>query len=185
MTDYNILIDKYYPVGSLRRDIYLRHCRSVAGLAVEIARRLNLPFDLKEVEAAAMLHDIGICLTDARDIGCEGKSPYILHGLLGAMLLRDEGFDEKYARVAERHTGAGITAAEVEAQGLPLPVRDYMPETLLERLICYADKFYSKSGEMKKKPLTVVRASMLKISEATLERFDRLDREFGVEGLTC
>lgn len=182
MTDYNILIDKYYPVGSLRRDIYLRHCRSVAGLAVEIARRLNLPFDLKEVEAAAMLHDIGICLTDARDIGCEGKSPYILHGLLGAMLLRDEGFDEKYARVAERHTGAGITAAEVEAQGLPLPVRDYMPETLLERLICYADKFYSKSGDMKRKPLERVRSGLERHGDATLRRFDEMHALFGTDG---
>ena len=33
-TDYNKIIDKYYPEGSRLRDIYLRHCRSVADLAL-------------------------------------------------------------------------------------------------------------------------------------------------------
>ena len=184
MKAYENLIDKYYPVGSLRRDIYLRHCRSVADLAVEIAEARRLPLSKDEIVTAAM-HDIGIFLTDAPGIGCEGDAPYILHGILGAKLLRDEGFDEKYARVAELHTGAGISADEVVSQNLPLPVRDYMPETLLEKLICYADKFYSKSGEMKKKPLTAVRASMAKISAGSLNRFDRLDGMFGAVGITC
>lgn len=185
MKAYEKLIDKYYPVGSLRRDIYLRHCRSVADLAVEIAVARRLMLGRDEIVTAAMLHDIGIFLTDAPDIGCEGESPYILHGLLGGMLLRDEGYDEKYARVAELHTGSGISVDEVVSQNLPLPVRDYLPETLLEKLICYADKFYSKSGEMKKKPLTAVRASMAKISAGSLNRFDELDGMFGTEGITC
>jgi uncharacterized protein len=80
--------------------------------------------------------------------------------------------------VAERHTGAGITADEVTAMELPLPVRDYMPETLLERLICYADKFYSKTRLDSAKTLESVRTSMLRHSPATLERFDRLHGEF-------
>ncbi len=185
MNDYRKQIDKYYPVGSLRRDIYLRHCGSVTDLALEIAAARRLPLDKDEIETAAMLHDIGIFMTDAPGIGCEGRSPYILHGLLGGMLLRDEGMDEKYARVAELHTGSGITADEVVSQQLPLPVRDYLPVTLLEKLICYADKFYSKSGEMKKKPLTAVRASMAKISAGSLKRFDELDGMFGVAGITC
>lgn len=125
-----------------------------------------------------MLHDIGICLTDAPDIGCTGSEPYIRHGLIGARMIREAGMPEEYARVAERHTGAGITSDEVEAQGLPLPQADYMPQSLLERLICYADKFYSKSGEMKRKPLDRVIASMARISPATEERFMALHREF-------
>lgn len=156
----------------------MRHCESVAQFAVEIAGRCGLDIDLDTVYEAAMLHDIGICLTDARDIGCEGTEPYIMHGVLGAQLLRREGMPEVYARVAERHTGAGITREEIEAQGLPLPPGDYIPETVLERLVCYADKFYSKSGDMQRKSPERVEVSMARISEGTLERFRALKREF-------
>ncbi len=81
--------------------------------------------------------------------------------------------------MAERHTGAGITAEEIEAQGLPLPKGDYMPETLMERLVCYADKFYSKSGKMERKPLEKVIRSMERISAGSLARFMKLHEEFG------
>lgn len=172
------IIDKYYPEGSVLRDIYLRHCRSVADLALAINEKKRLGLDPEIVETAAMLHDIGIFMTDAGGIRCFGEDPYICHGIDGAGLLRENGMPEIYARVAERHTGAGITADDVVAMKLPLPVRDYMPETLLERLICYADKFYSKTRLDSAKPLEAVRTSMLRHSQATLERFDKLHKEF-------
>lgn len=133
------------------------------------------------VEEAAMLHDIGIFLTDAPGIHCHGTAPYIAHGYLGADLLRKEHFSEATARVAERHTGSGITPADITDQHLPLPAdRSYMPESLLERLICYADKFYSKSGDIhKEKSLEKVISSMAKHGADTLERFMLLHREFG------
>jgi len=177
--DYNQLIDLYYPAGTLRRDIFLKHARSVAQKALEIARRKHLPLSEDEITEAAMLHDIGIFLADAPGIDCHGNEPYIAHGTLGAKLLRDNGFDEKYARVAERHTGAGISIIDIDEMSLPLPRRDLMPESLLERLICYADKFYSKSGDMKEKSLDRVRSSMSKHSESTAQRFERLHDEFG------
>lgn len=180
--NFTDIIDKYYPADTLRRVIYMKHCRQVTDLALEIAHRLNLPLNDSEIEEAAMLHDIGIFLTDAPDIGCDGTYPYIMHGLLGGQLLRKDGFSESTARVAERHTGAGITNEEIDCQSLPLPHGDYMPETLLERLVCYADKFYSKSGEMKRKPFDRVKASMARHGDATLHRFMSLHKEFG-EGL--
>lgn len=177
---YQEIIDKYYPAGSRRRDIYLKHCRQVADEAQSISDRLNLSLTKEEIENAAMLHDIGIFMTDADGIDCHGTEPYIRHGILGADLLRKEGFDEKYARVAERHTGAGITQEDITELGPPLPAdRIMMPETLLERLICYADKFYSKSGNMEKKSLEKVRNSMSRHSTATLGRFEKLHKEFG------
>ncbi len=174
------IIDKYYPVGTQRRDIYLKHCRQVADLALEIMRRKGLPLDERSVEEAAMLHDIGIFLTDAPGIDCHGTEPYIMHGVAGGKLLREEGFSEQTARVAERHTGTGIDEEDIERQGLPLPPGNYMPESLLERLVCYADKFYSKSGEMRQKPMEKVVASMAKISPSTLERFLKLREEFDI-----
>ncbi len=178
--DAQRIIDKYYPGGSALRDIYIRHCRSVAELALRINTERHLGLDPETVETAAMLHDIGIFKTDADGIQCFGSEPYIRHGIIGAELLRDEGIPEEIARVAERHTGAGITADDIIEMGLPLPRRDYMPETLLERLICYADKFYSKTRLDSAKPLETVRKSMLKHSAATLARFDKLHEELAI-----
>lgn len=173
------VFDKYYPCDSEARDILVRHSRSVADLALEINEQLGLGLDRAEIEQAAMLHDIGIFHTNAPGIGCHGTEPYIRHGVLGADLLRAEGFDEKIACVAERHTGAGITPQDIAELNLPLPTdRILFPESLLEKLVCYADKFYSKSGDMQRKSLERVRASMLRHSESTLERFEKLNKEF-------
>ena len=59
-----------------------------------------------------------------------------------------------------------------------MPERDWLPETPEERLICLADKFFSKSGEGEEKPLPVVRRSLEKFGAETLARFDALCREF-------
>lgn len=179
MFDYNKIIDHYYPAGTPLRDIYIRHSRSVAQKALEIARRKQLPLNHNEVEAAAMLHDIGIFLTDAPGIHCAGTEPYLTHGRLGADLLRRDGAPEIYARVAERHTGTGLTADDLTRLNGILPNdRSYMPETLLERLICYADKYFSKSGDMQEKTPQRVEASLAKFGEPSLARFKQLQQEF-------
>ncbi len=178
---YQEIIDRHYPAGTLRRDIFLKHSRQVANKALEIAHNKALPLTDEEITTAAMLHDIGIFMTDAVGIDCHGTELYLMHGVLGANLLRESGIDEKYARVAERHTGAGITAEEINAIGLPLPNKDLTPETLLERLVCYADKFYSKSGEMKEKPLERIRISIAKFGPASAARFETLHQEFSTK----
>lgn len=88
---------------------------------------------------------------------------------------------EALARVAECHTGTGLTSADVERLGIPQipPGVDYMPHSQLERLICYADKFYSKSGDMRRKPMERVRAFVAKFGPEALTRFDALRHEFG------
>lgn len=129
-----------------------------------------------------MLHDIGIFLCDAPSIGCHGKEHYIRHGILGADLLRREAVPEVFARVAERHTGSGLSREEIISDDLPLPTdRCLMPETTLERLVCYADKFYSKSGDMVEKPLSKVLVSMAKFGPESFARFNALHREFNLK----
>lgn len=179
MIPYRQIIDKHYESGSPLTEILIRHSSQVRDKALAIAEAKNLLLDREQIEAAAMLHDIGILYTDAPGIQCFGTEPYIRHGILGAKLLRDEGMPESVARVAERHTGAGLTAQEIAEQGLPLPHKDFLPETLLEQLICYADKFYSKSGDMQEKPLERVRKSLEKFGGDTLARFEVLHRKFG------
>ena len=178
MTDYRKIIDKYYPASSPLRDIYIRHCRAVADKALSIASALKLPVSPQRIEAAAMLHDIGIFATNAPGIECHGSEPYIRHGIIGAQILRAENVDEDIAATAELHTGAGITASEIRSQNLPLPVRDYCPQTQLQRLICYADKFFSKSSDMKEKTFEKVRASIAKFGTDSLNRFDNMHKEF-------
>lgn len=177
--NYQRIIDKYYEQGSPLREILVSHSRQVADLALEIADRLQLPLDRLLIEDAAMLHDIGILYTDAPGIECHGSEPYIRHGLLGAELLRREGVPGQIARVAECHTGTGLTADDIAERHLPLPPGDYMPHTMLERLICYADKFYSKSRGAQRKTLGQARATALRHGQSTLDRFDELHREFG------
>ncbi len=174
------LYDAFYPTGTRARNILERHSRSVAGLAAELNRRNDLLVDPQLLEAAAMLHDIGIFLTNAPSIDCHGCLPYMMHGILGADLLRRHGFPEEIARVAERHTGTGLYPADIVASTLPFP-RDRIlyPETRLERLVCYADKFYSKSRDMSLKSLERVRASLARHGEQALQRFEEMREEFG------
>ena len=143
--DYLTLLYKYYPDDDDLRRLLLRHSRQVADRCLLVARsHPELPLDLNFLEEAAMLHDIGVRWCQAPTIFCNGTEPYIRHGLIGADLLRREGYP-RHARVCERHTGTGITREQILRQGLPLPLADYLPETLEEQLVCYADKFYSKS----------------------------------------
>jgi len=142
---YGDLIHKYCEGNDALEQLLLRHSGDVARRAVRIARaHPELGADETFLWEAAMLHDIGICRVDAPSIFCYGTEPYIRHGILGAEILRSEGLP-RHADVAERHTGTGLTAAEIARQNLPLPPHDFTPRTIEEQIICYADKFYSKS----------------------------------------
>lgn len=169
--DFWKIIDKYYPQDDELRQIYVTHAGKVAELALELsARHPELSLDKKFIEEAAMLHDIGIFLTDAPRIHCTGNAAYICHGYLGAELLRTEGYP-LHARVSERHTGTGITKEQIIANEWQLPHRDFLPETLEEKLICFADKFYSKTKHLETaRTLEQVVESMLKISPQSAEK---------------
>lgn len=172
------LIAKYYPTGSEAYHILVQHSRSVADKALAIARmhpEMNL--DLTFIEEAAMLHDIGIFKCNAPEIDCHGEAEYICHGYLGADLMREEGYP-RHALVCERHTGTGITLEMIEERNLPLPRRDMLPVSLEEQLICFADKFYSKTKLNKEKPLEKVKQGLAKYGEETVQRFETLCKLF-------
>lgn len=167
------IIDKYYPEENELKHILLVHSKDVANKALDMARKHpELGLDLNFIEEAAMLHDIGIFLTDASGISCFGSHPYICHGYLGAELVAAEGYP-RHARVCERHTGAGLTLADIESQQLPVPHRDMQPETLEEQLICFADKFFSKTKLGQEKSLEKARKSVARYGEESGKRFDR------------
>ena len=181
--NYQSIIDTYYPVGTELRDTYMRHAEEVTKLALALNRVGAFGIDEPTIEAAAMLHDIGIFATDAPGIHCHGTEPYLRHGFIGGKLLRELGAPEEWARVAERHTGAGITAEDIIKQNLPIPRGNYCPETMLEKLVCYADKFYSKSGKGGQKDYDAVRRSIAKFGMDSLKRFDDLHAIFRIDKL--
>lgn len=176
---YQQIIDKYYGGCSALRRILLIHSESVARRALQIADlHPELHIDRDFVLNAAMLHDIGIIRVDAPGIECYGTDPYIRHGICGAEMLRAEGLDESYARVCERHTGAGLTLDDIVSQNLPLPHRDLQPETIEEKLICYADKFYSKTHLDREKTYEQAEKSLAKFGGDTLARFRAMKELF-------
>lgn len=172
------LIHKYYAGQPELEQILLKHSEDVAQKVLEIAEaHPEFHLDRQFLYEAAMLHDIGILYVDAPGICCYGTKPYICHGMLGAELLRNEGLPA-HARVAERHTGTGLTKEEILRQSLPLPPRDFVPETLEEKIICYADKFFSKSHlEEVKTPEQAMR-SLEKFGPSCVDTFKAWMSEF-------
>lgn len=180
------VIKYFYPQDTEMRKLLIWHSEQVRDKALQIAKyNKKMDLDKDVLINGSMLHDIGIGKCRAQDIYCQGTEPYIRHGILGAEMLREYGREhgldlEVYARICERHTGSGLTADEIRSGSLPLPVRDYLPETPEEKIICLADKFYSKSGDMKEKSFEKVLRSQEKFGKDPAERFFALCREFHV-----
>lgn len=160
----------------------LAHAEVVAGKAEAVARAVpHLRPDVAFVVEAAWLHDIGIFLTNAPRIGCLGEHSYICHGYLGRALLEAEGLP-RHALVAERHVGVGLSVDDIRSARFPLPEREMIPQTVEERIVCYADKFFSKDDDPRReKPIETVRATIARYGAGKLEAFEALHRIFGME----
>ena len=108
----------------------VRHCQAVAMAAkimADEAERRGRPVDKQAVIAGALLHDIG-----------RSRTQTVMHGLQGAEILEKEGVDKTVVEIVRKHVGAGISPEE--AKKLGLPDFDYVPRTLEERIVCFADK---------------------------------------------
>lgn len=176
--NYQAIIDQYYPTDNELRHILMVHSRQVADKALAIVdRHPHFQANRAFVEEAAMLHDIGIFRCKAAGIQCYGTEPYICHGTIGAQLLLEQGFPQ-HARVCERHTGTGITERQIVEQNLPIPPRDLVPETIEEQIICYADKFFSKTKLNKEKTQEEAISSLAKFGEDGVKRFIQWNKMF-------
>ena len=73
------IIDRYYPCENELKNIYMVHAGAVADFALGLARKHpELELDEAFVYEAAMLHDIGIFLTDAPRFRTFRINTYIL-----------------------------------------------------------------------------------------------------------
>ena len=180
-SDINFLYNKYYGDNPRLREIVTIHSKNVARKAIGILRKRQLDLDPGNVFIAAMLHDIGVVKCYAPDIHAFGHLPYLLHGIEGEKILIENNL-EFFSSVCANHIGAGITRDEIIKNNLPLPEKDYIPTTLLERLICYSDKFFSKSGDLnhEKSPEHIV-TQLEKFGKDSVSRFLDLHQEFSID----
>lgn len=173
-----VIIKKFYQKEPKLYHILITHSNQVKDKALGVAEKHpELQLNKTFLEEASLLHDIGIFLCYAPDIYCYGTHQYIEHGYLGADLLRKEGLP-LHALVAERHTGIGFTKEIIIKEKLPLPHRDMVPTSLEEQVICYADKFFSKSKLTTPYTVEEIREYLKKYGPSHVEKFDEWHARF-------
>lgn len=173
-----VLIEKYYRENQSAKKILLAHSIQVAKLAVAVANKVARAetVDMEFVEQAALLHDIGMLYTNTPKLSCFGEKPYICHGIIGAELLQEEGLP-RLAMVCERHIGVGLSVEDIKSQNLPLPLRDMRPQALEEKIVAYADLFFSKTSPGKRTP-DKVRESLSRYDPQKALVFDQWHENF-------
>ena len=114
----------------------INHVIFTAQTALEISRYLkmnDININCEIVLAGSMIHDLGRCETHQLD-----------HGVVGAQILREMDFPEVLAQIAENHLFAGISTEEAGEFGLP--AKNYIPSTLEEKIITYADNISKRDS---------------------------------------
>ncbi len=177
MDPYKI-IDSYYSDSNELANLLLVHSEAVSNKALSMAQKhRELSLNEEFIYEAAMLHDIGIIKTNAPSIHCYGDYPYIAHGYLGADMLRELGLNA-HALVCERHTGTGLSLSTIKENELPIPLRSMEPVSLEEEIICFADKFFTKSDVNKELSVEEARKSLARFGEKGILRFDKWCKRF-------
>ncbi|MEM0057362.1 MAG: TIGR00295 family protein [Candidatus Bathyarchaeia archaeon] len=113
----------------------IKHCEAVANLAIELAKKCiekGVNVNLELVEIGALLHDIG-----------RAKTHSVHHAIVGVQIARNLGLPEPIIAIIKRHVGGGITAQEAKRLGWPKDV--YIPQTIEEKIVAYADKLIEGS----------------------------------------
>lgn len=125
-----------YEVGCSQSVV--EHCISVSKVANNLVQELRnngVEIDPTLVEIGALMHDIG-----------RSKTHSVEHGVIGGEIARRLGLPEPLAKIIERHVGAGIT--EEEAERIGMKRGNYIPETLEEKIVTYADKLIEGSRQV-------------------------------------
>ncbi len=179
--DYFSIIHKHIPPSSPVYHFYLIHVTLVTAKALAIADCLGFSAGQKKfVEEAGMLHDIGIIRVNAPEIHCRGRLSYVMHIKEGKKILEAEGLPE-HARVAENHFGVGgMTKDEIEKAELQLPLEDIVCQRIEDKVISYADLFFSKNPEniFKELPLEILREKLKSYGSRQKQIFELWHQEF-------
>lgn len=129
-------------------DLIWTHSEIIRKISLIIADNLektrNIEVDREIIEIGAMVHDIGYyhCYDDELNVDC--KTLPILHGFKGAEILKGEGFPESWQRFCLVHSATGFTKEDVAREKMPVAADDYLPITIEEEIVTYADKYHTK-----------------------------------------
>lgn len=145
----------------------IRHSKAVAKLAAEMAERfgrkgVNVDVDL--VKIGALLHDLG-----------RSKTHSVHHAVIGAEIATSQGVPFEIISIIERHVGGGITAEEAKILGWPN--RSYVPQTIEEKIVSYADKLIEGSRKASIDRAIQDFQSKLGSEHPAIERLKRLHEE--------
>lgn len=180
MAEVEALLAKYFPNEEAFK-IVMQHGEDVKQLALQIVdSHPEFEADREFVAEAAMLHDIGICRVNSPRIGCHGFLPYISHGYLGREILEVEGWP-RHALVCDRHIGVGLKKKDIVKRDLPIPLRSMKPKSIEEKIICFADLFYSKSRLGKKIDKATIRRKLSRHGEKKALKFDKWCAMFTID----
>ena len=108
---------------------------AVSQLAVEMAedcRQRGYEVNVQLVEIGALFHDIGRARTHS-----------VHHAVAGARIAKTYGLPDQVLSIIKRHVGGGITGKEARRLGWPKDL--YIPQTLEEKIVSYADKLIEGS----------------------------------------
>lgn len=164
-----------------------RHSLIVRAIAEQLLARLSAAgtaVDADLVRAGSLLHDIGVYQLYDRH-GTLDRAGYIRHGVVGHQLLSGLGLPESLCRFCSCHIGVGLTRDDILAHGLPLPPADYLPESVEEELVMYADTFHSKSDPPALVTADAYAAKVRRFGEQHANRFHRLRARFGEPDLAA
>lgn len=173
-------LHKKYATTDNAFKIVFTHSNIVKDIAEEIIANKNLDIDTRLVKVGALLHDIGAYSLINRN-GEFDELNYIQHGVRGYEILKQEGLDEKICRFAERHTGVGISQEDIINQNLNLPPKDYIAESLEEKLIMYSDKFHSKNPQFN--TFDTYSSYISRFGEDRIRKFQALSKIFGIPNI--
>ena len=162
-------------------ELVFEHCEIVCEIALECAARIDEPIDTALLRAAALLHDVASYPFFNDQGEADGQGFYPMHGILGAKVLADEGFDPRIGEIVGTHLLLGLSKDEIvnpPSRHWPLPAHDYQPTTIEGELLCYADRFHSKD------PMFNSYETLLRRFQENLpkqaEKFETWSKRFGV-----
>lgn len=172
---------KYAPTEKLLASVWT-HCQIIRDISEQLIDNSHLSINKKVIEAGCLLHDIGVYALFDEAGNKVNDYNYMNHGIRGEELLRKERIPRELWRIASHHLGVGFTQHDIEKQGLPFD-QPYMPETIEERLVTYADKFHSKTNPPRFNTYESFMATAGTYGDDIATRFEKLKDEFGVPDL--
>lgn len=136
---------KKYSKSQKDFNIILKHSKKVQEVSLRFANyflKNNLKnkedVDLELIRIGSLLHDIG---------RLQSKEEPIRHGIVGYEILINETKDKELANISRVHIGSGITKLDVVLYNLNLEKKDYLPKTIEEKIITYADNLIDLDKE--------------------------------------